>query len=225
MRLASIEAMGLFRSSRKEVPPTPPPPQRKLVWLRIPGATSVQTPVLRNTPTELVIELPSASTTFAGSAQVIFEQGGHHWLLEAPVARVDLSGRFPALALQKLGSRLEQLPERRREDRRKIVLPLELRLTKTSMLKDDAVVPALTTEINGVCEIVLFSSRLPFAPGDRMRGALTLRDGEPTLPLEMELIRVDSGFAGGRQTCVARVKQLGPAEHERMVAFLETLAG
>lgn len=220
--------MSLFRRPQNPEPSKPAAAQPALttLWLRIPGSGSVQTAVLRNTPTELAVELPNTSVSFpSGTVEVIFEQAGAHWLLEAPIRRMDLSGRFPALLLDKEGARMERLPDRRRDDRHRIVLPLSLTVRKARVLRRDGVINALTSEMNGPCEVLLFTSRLPFSPGDTLKGELTLREGEPPLELSMELIRVDVGFHGNAlQTCVARVKPLPQEQHARVCAFLESLA-
>ncbi|MCW2949848.1 MAG: hypothetical protein JWN41_861, partial [Thermoleophilia bacterium] len=137
--------------------------------------------------------------------------------LESRVLGVNDHATIPTVQIA-AGGRFSRFDERRRDVRRAIELPLDLRITRSRAVRAGHELQTTTVEVSGTA--LRFATSAPFAPGDLMEAKIHLEGSPDPVTARLRVIRIDSVSGSWRSTCTVAFDEILRSDRARLLAVV-----
>lgn len=185
------------------------------------GGDPVPTRVDDENDEQIIVAWPDIALE-GGESVIITWEGDDGWYsLDTTVAGTTERALVPTISLDKRG-RLRRYDDRRSDLRRRVAVPLELRVLVARVVKPGNVLSTQTVEL--APNAIRFSTNAPFAPGDLIEARISLGDGD-AVSARIKIIRIDAVSGAWRQTATAVFEEMLRSDRSRLVGFIESGAG
>lgn len=165
----------------------------------------------------LLIASPNLPLDMGDPVVLTWEVDDCWYSLQSSVLDVHHADGLPTVSVARVG-RLSRFEDRRTDLRRRIALPIDVRVVVARVVKPGRTLRTHTIELGG--NAVRFTTSAPFAPGDVLEVKIVLREGD-TVSARVKVIRMDSVSGSWRQTCSAVYDEMLRTDRNRIVHFLE----
>lgn len=164
---------------------------------------------------------PALELEFADTVVISWEHDDTWITLETVVTGLDRRASVPTMRVAASG-RLSRFDERRRDVRRRVELPISLRVLRARALRPGRELNTATTEVTGTD--LRFQSTAPFSPGDLLEARITLGDGaRDQVGARVRVVRVDTLADTWRASCVVTVDEMLRSDRARLLAVADSI--
>jgi hypothetical protein len=171
-------------------------------------------------PGMLELAFPALPLEFGDQVVVTWERDSAWFSMNTRVLGIDEHATVPTIRIDAAG-RLSRYDERRRDSRRAVSLPIELRVIRARALRPGRELNTWTVEVSS--EAVRFATTAPFAPGDLLEAKLKLGEGRGDIVgVRIRIIRVDAVTGSWRSTCTATFDEILRSDRARIIAFADS---
>ena len=168
----------------------------------------------------LELAFPALPLEFGDQVVVTWERDSAWFSMDTRVLGLDEHAAVPTIRVDAAG-RLAQYDERRRDVRRAVSLPIELRVIRARALRPGRELNTFTVEVSS--NAVRFATTAPFAPGDLLETRVKLGDGpDDMVGARIRIIRVDAVTGSWRSTCTATFDEILRSDRARIIAFADS---
>jgi hypothetical protein len=168
----------------------------------------------------LELAFPALPLEFGDQVVVTWERDSAWFSMDTRVLGLDEHAAVPTIRVDAAG-RPAQYDERRRDVRRAVSLPIELRVIRARALRPGRELNTFTVEVSS--NAVRFATTAPFAPGDLLEARVKLGDGpHDTVGARIRIIRVDAVTGSWRSTCTATFDEILRSDRARIIAFADS---
>lgn len=169
--------------------------------------------------TRIVLADPSLPLEFGDRVLLTWEQDDTWCSLETRVTGRDDRAAIPTVQIA-AGGRFSRFDERRRDVRRAIELPLDLRITRSRAVRAGHELQTNTVEVSGAA--LRFATSAPFAPGDLVEATIKIDGSSDPVTARLRVIRIDSVSGSWRSTCTAAFDEILRSDRARLLAIVQT---
>lgn len=167
----------------------------------------------------LQLAFPSIELEFGDHVTLTWEREDVWFSLETHVTGIDSRSAVPTILVASSGV-LTRYDERRRNLRRSIELPIELRVLRARGIRAGHELHTFTVEVSG--DSVRFASTAPFAPGDLIEARIRIGEShDDTIGARVRVIRVDTEPGSWRSTCTASFDEILRTDRARLIAVAD----
>jgi hypothetical protein len=171
-------------------------------------------------PGMLELAFPALPLEFGDQVVVTWERDNAWFSMDTRVLGLDDHAAVPTIRVDAAG-RLAQYDERRRDVRRTVSLPIELRVVRARALRPGRELNTFTVEVSS--NALRFATTAPFAPGDLLEARVRLgEDASDTVSARVRIIRVDAVTGSWRSTCTATFDEILRSDRARIIAFADS---
>lgn len=206
--------------SAQQVPPHLLPEVNQRVTVTMGEHVPVPSRVEDHVPGMLELAFPALPLEFGDQVVVTWERDSAWFSMDTRVLGVDEHATVPTIRIDSAG-RLSRYDERRRDARRAVSLPIELRVVRARALRPGRELNTWTVEVSS--DALRFATTAPFAPGDLLEARVKLGDGPgESVGARIRIIRVDAVTGSWRSTCTATFDEILRSDRARIIAFADS---
>jgi c-di-GMP-binding flagellar brake protein YcgR len=193
------------------------PDVNQRVTLAVDGAAPVPSRVEDVRPNTIQLAFPALELGFGDAITITWEREDAWFSLETRITGLDPTAAVPTIFVAASGN-LARFDERRRDVRRSIELPVDLRVVRSRAIRMGRELHTFTTEVS--TDTVRFSTSAPFAPGDLVEATIRVGEGpQDTISARMRVIRTDTAPGSWRSSCTATFDEVLRSDRARLVAI------
>lgn len=220
-RSAASDAAQAEAPRIREVPEYLLPRINQRVTIAIGDHSPVPTRVEDLGSDRLIVADPAMALQLGDHVVMSWESEEGWFSLTAPVLGVAHDVGVPVLHVANAG-RLNTFNERRRDVRRMVTLPMELRVRSSRAVRPGRALDSRTVEISGTA--IRFITNAPFAPGDVIEARIRVGEAlDDVVGARLHVVRLDALNGSWRQHCTAVIDEMLRSDRARLLAVADTL--
>jgi hypothetical protein len=183
------------------------------------GSSTVPSRVEDVGATALQLAFPALELEFGDAATLSWERDDVWFSLETHVTGIDSRAAVPTILVASSG-KLSRYDERRRDVRRSIELPIELRVLRARGIRAGRELHTYTVEIG--TDAIRFVSSAPFVPGDMIEASIRIGEAQDdVVGARVRVIRVDTVPGSWRSSCTVAFDEILRSDRARLIAVAD----
>jgi hypothetical protein len=183
------------------------------------GTSSVPSRIEDIGATSLQLAFPALELEFGDPVTLTWERDDVWFSLDTYVTGLDSRAAVPTILVASSGF-LSRYDERRRDVRRLIELPIELRVMRARGIRAGRELHTYTVEVSA--DTVRFMSSAPFSPGDMIETSIRIGDAQDdVVGARVRVIRVDTVPGSWRSSCTVTFDEILRTDRARLIAVAD----
>ncbi len=192
---------------------------------RVSIAAGVQSPVPSRVEDRgrnaLQLAMPALELEFGDPVSLTWD-GENSWIrFQTRVIGIDSNASVPTILVATEGV-ISRYDERRSDARRKVELPIELRIVSARSVLAGRELRTVTSEVGS--DAIRFETTATFSPGDLVEARIRIGDGTAdTVGTRLRVVRVDTHADTWRADCTATFDEILRSDRARLLAAADTI--